>query len=454
MTYLLHNTYAVTLPLGLLDIPPFRPRPPPDAGVSLLLAGPQLADIFATDGGRDPLPTPAENTRPSITNNGNDFVACCENLLTLRSFFNYGGEHCPSAMPWKDDGSFNKEAVEECTKLVAESLKNTVNRGEGTNGWAMPKFLDMLNLPDYMSRLGSTGRFHVGFAERGLKNWAKKPARTAQKRGGGVFEGQCSKRIRERSMMDHALIQMDSDDEQDDGIGSSADPGAGAVGGSCYHVTIGRVGPANSRAKMVTCRRLDSRRRPHRLQNDFPTPIMDHFKRTGRIGDVFELRTEARIGGVLYRAHPNFRGEGPWYDYVNVEFELENQPDYELYVNDKQTYPAKLVVFFRLLPDPEFQVLAHCGEFQAIASTVHTRRSLLTRCWLHEVTAGRNPLPLHRTVGYVKDNIHVKGHVKAVEETPGFLDRYPTDESRRFIVPSDMRKVWPSLFIALCVDTG
>jgi hypothetical protein len=37
-----------------------------------------------------------------------------------------------------------------------------------------------------MKRLAATGRMHVGFAERGLKDWAKKPARTAQKRG-GVF---------------------------------------------------------------------------------------------------------------------------------------------------------------------------------------------------------------------------------------------------------------------------
>jgi hypothetical protein len=36
-------------------------------------------------------------------------------------------------------------------------------------------------------------RFHVGFAERGLKNWAKKPATTSQK--GGVFEGQCAARM-------------------------------------------------------------------------------------------------------------------------------------------------------------------------------------------------------------------------------------------------------------------
>jgi hypothetical protein len=46
------------------------------------------------------------------------------------------------------------------------NVRKSVNRGEGTNSWNIPKFIDLLLLPQYMSRLGSTGRFHVGFAER------------------------------------------------------------------------------------------------------------------------------------------------------------------------------------------------------------------------------------------------------------------------------------------------
>jgi hypothetical protein len=48
MTCRLHDTHAVALPPWLLDTPQFRPRPP-DAGVPLLLAGPQLAEIFGVD---------------------------------------------------------------------------------------------------------------------------------------------------------------------------------------------------------------------------------------------------------------------------------------------------------------------------------------------------------------------------------------------------------------------
>jgi hypothetical protein len=107
----------------------------------------------------------------------------------------------------------------------------------------------MLLLPEYMRRLGSTDRFHVGFAERGLKNWAKKPANTAQKRGDGVFEGQCAAHIRERSMIDHVLTQMDSEEEdifdEDDPIDDDME-----VGGSYFHIRVERD-TDNPRRKQV-----------------------------------------------------------------------------------------------------------------------------------------------------------------------------------------------------------
>jgi hypothetical protein len=55
-----------------------------------------------------------------------------------------------------------------------------------------------------------------------------------------VFEGQCAARIRERSMIDHALTQMDWDDKEEDDDDarddSSTDPQG--VDGSCYGVTM------------------------------------------------------------------------------------------------------------------------------------------------------------------------------------------------------------------------
>jgi hypothetical protein len=84
------------------------------------------------------------------------------------------------------DGELDVDTVKERTREVGDIFKTAADRGEGTNQWNIPKFIDMLLLPEYMRRLGSTWRFHVGFAERGLKKWAKKPSNTAQKRGNGV----------------------------------------------------------------------------------------------------------------------------------------------------------------------------------------------------------------------------------------------------------------------------
>ena len=47
----------------------------------------------------------------------------------------------------------------------------------------------------------------------------------------------------------------------------------------------------------------------------------------------------------------------------------------------------------------------------------------MTRSWLYEVAGGNNLKPLYRTVGTVRDNIHVKGHIFAIEERPGLVCR-------------------------------
>jgi hypothetical protein len=132
---------------------------------------------------------------------------------------------------------------------------------------------------------------------------------------------------------------------------------------------------------------------------------------------------------------------------VNVDFQLTTLPNSEVFVNDKDTYPAKLVAFYRRLPETTFHVLAHCGDYQELSSDVYRRRSLLTRSWLYEVKAGNNPLPRYRTLGLACNNTYVKGHIFAIEENPGFHERYPTEEVRRFIFVSDMRKVWPRIFM-------
>jgi hypothetical protein len=244
-----------------------------------------------------------------------------------------------------------------------------------------------------MSRLGSTGRFHVGFAERGLKDWAKKPANTSQKRGDGVFEAQCAARIRERSMIDHALSQMDSD-EDDRMVDDNEINDKNNVGGTTFYIKIERD-PGNTRRKKVTSTRINDRKKAHRDQIAIPATIIHHFKSIGLFDEVYEMRTEAMIQGTRYRAHPNFRGEGPWYDFANVEFQPENDLDNQSIINNNNDrYPAKLLGFYRLHLPPgedenEFLVLTHRVQYQMPDLEIGARQSLLQHSWLYEVTNGR-----------------------------------------------------------------
>jgi hypothetical protein len=342
---------------------------------------------------------------------------------------------------------------------VADSLKATVNRGTGTNRWNIPKFIDMMLLPEYMSRMGSTGRFHCGFAERGLKHWAKMPANTAQKRKGGVFEGQCAARIREYSMIDHAVTAMDN---QEGYLEDEADfeMNEGEVGGSAFRVEIIQVeGRGRTRSKEAKSTRYDSNGKIHRQQLALPDTLLLYLKGAGSCGDCFDVRTEAVIGGSRYRAHPNYRGLGPSYAFVTVKFRTMDAPLSPLfYPQDGMKYPAKLVCFFRLLPpdddgpnpsvlaDGDFYVLAHCAAFQQLDSAVYDRKTLLTRSWLYEVTASKQPS--YTIVGTVKEP-DIVGHVFGFEEKPGFHKRYISEEHKRFIVLSDMRKEWPLVFARL-----
>jgi hypothetical protein len=252
-------------------------------------------------------------------------------------------------------------------------------------------------------------------------------------------------------MMDHALTQMDSEEDdicdEDDPINDDME-----VGGSCFHIRVERD-TDNPRRKKVSNTRINSRKKAHSLQIDLPETILQRLKNIGWLDDAFELRTEALIQGTRYRAYANYRGEGPWYDFVIREFQLDQDLDYQSSVDDNNWYPAKLIGFYRLLPNadedaPEFEVPSHCVQYQRLDSEIYSRRSFLQRSWLYEVTGGPSPCPLYRTAGSIKSNICVRGHIFAIKENPGFHKRNHSEEDKRILVLSDARKEWSHIFIS------
>ena len=145
----------------------------------------------------------------SIDGDCSKFLETVEYLLAIRSWYLYSHHDCLQAIPLNRNGDVDIKMLQTATDYVCGRLVSTINRGAGTNNWEIPKFVDLRLLPTYVQRLGPASIYNAGTGERGLKNWAKKPSKTSQKRGEGIFESQCASRLHDKSMIDMALSMMD-----------------------------------------------------------------------------------------------------------------------------------------------------------------------------------------------------------------------------------------------------
>jgi hypothetical protein len=136
------------------------------------------------------------------------------------------------------------------------------------------------------------------------------------------------------------------------------------VGGSYFHICV-EQDPDNWRRKHFLNTRVNLRKDAHSLQIDLPATSLQHFKSISHLGDVFEYITEALIQGKRYWIHLNYRGEGPWYDFVLVQFQFELDLGFQAFVDDNNKYPAKFLGFYRSLTSngeesSNFHALGHC----------------------------------------------------------------------------------------------
>jgi hypothetical protein len=91
----------------------------------------------------------------------------------------------------------------------------------------------------------------------------------------------------------------------------------------------------------------------------FPEPVGEWFEKQLSVWFQGQLQThgnEYKINIPIYsellvtdpkgscslrlRTHPNYRGEGSWFDYINIKYEFEEE--------EQGTFPARLACFFQL----------------------------------------------------------------------------------------------------------
>lgn len=300
------------------------------------------------------------------------FVYLVETLLSLISFLKYG---CNLLVSLPTGSSDYDKALE----LFLRILVTTVERGESTNQWYLQKTLELAHFKADILFMGPASGFSTETGERGLKAWAKQPAKTAQRRGDHIFSKQVCQRIHEAGIINCVAdsLPLEEDDNEE------AKGGDDEMEARCANFVV-EFSPT------TVINRVLRSGKPHKIQIDFPPTITNWFAKKYRNHDgvdTVQLYTEMILPqlnggkGTVLRAHPNYRSEGPWYDYVLAKYDEASRPDVET------VYPCKLACFFLEPVTQEKMVLLQ--EVQHQSEQQLERDSQLFQHWTLSSTQNR-----------------------------------------------------------------
>jgi hypothetical protein len=350
----------IQLPKAILD---YRSVPAlPDPGLMLIPIN-EIALLqreepdFKVEEGRE---------RNSIKLQMDGFVYLVETILSFHSFLKYGSNLLLS----RPGGSLE---YDKALELFLRVLVSTVDRGEGTNQWNLQKTLELAHFKPDMLFMGSGSGFSTSTGERGLKAWAKKPSKTAQKRGDAIFSKQVCQRIHEAQII-NAVAEckpLEEDDMEEAQI--TLEPMA-----RCANFVV------EVRNDSTSIHRILPSGRKHKTQLDFSERIISWFETTYHVPpgesvyiqmftEVVLPRCNINEMKTIIRAHPNYRYEGPWYDYTFAKYNEDGREETEI------VYPCKTVCFF---VDPDSgETMALVQEVNHQTETQKQRDSQLFTHW-------------------------------------------------------------------------
>ncbi|KAG9300903.1 hypothetical protein G9A89_002955, partial [Geosiphon pyriformis] len=257
-----------------------------------------------------------------------------ESLLAFHSFLKYGGSLFAE--------SSNIALYVQSFHNLMSIMQLGFSRGEASHEFKLQKFLECSHFGMDHVIHGPPVAHNSDTGERGLKDWAKAPAATAQNRSDKVFKGQAARNTVESQTLAR-LVAAGSATSLTTTVSSNGpdqiNPGTQLrVGGrSLQYVQRpdGLVGVVPSNPSTET--------RGTKSHNSFPPEVLDWFKATfkGRRGPALRIQlfTEVTLAvgtnqEELIRAHPDYRSEGPWYDFVSIDY------------GDDGDFPARCACFF------------------------------------------------------------------------------------------------------------
>jgi hypothetical protein len=279
------------------------------------------------------------------------FLELVELMLSFHSFLKYGADMLHS------DLDANICAYQTNFERMMTLLTKGLKRMDNSRQFKIQKFVECNHfLMEHLFK-GPPASFNTDTGERGLKKWAKLPAATAQNRGDHTFRQQVCQNSHQAYLLGLASTLSPLKDQPEQmTLGSDDNPeplhAALAIGKKYVYLFKGETW-GFFLAKDVN--------RPNLKESEqvvFPRPLSKWFNhQLGRwYNRQLELDPEYQLAIPIYtelvlplnvqehttrlRAHPNYRGGGPWYDYAMVNYEYEDE--------FQGCFPARCACFFQL----------------------------------------------------------------------------------------------------------
>ncbi len=282
-------------------------------------------------------------------------------------------------------------------------------------GWEKAKNHEQLHVPDDIDRNGACQNYHTGPTEHNHIFHVKRLARATQRRRESLDE-QIAKRASESYVIDYAYQRMitstekkSSDKPSTDGESMQSSKGLvyvyNATNGSShgrYYAKTGMAANANSTNDRLDARALTFLVTYYGNEPPVLSGIVDNN------GDpchaVIQICSEYKRGDDTFRAHRNYRHNGPWYDWVMFRWEKSTQkvhraPDCCVEYLDNPSvslthdYAPGQILAFVVCP---VEIVNGSHIILAVVSTckfIHTKGSVFTTIWEQDYDDTKKTVP-------------------------------------------------------------
>ena len=386
--------------------------------------------------------------KKTVGKNGKTSAILCDRVVDFKMFLEVClGWHafCHYSYLLEPHQRQNMAVLDVATRRMIEMFDQFVYRGHNTNDTRTCKCHSHLHSTHTYQEYGDPRQYNAGKGERGLKDWAKFPAKTAQKRDEATFLKQTTSRIKDVMLLDRSnriFGYLFGDTRREE----PADENLAAE----------ELGPYRLRYKVPRwlfrltdgeCIFVNQRQNKYRFERVIDPYLLKWLRTENQMidGDVLEIYTEICKDGFkeALRAHPHYtkRGE-PWYDWAMIEW-------FNSETSTIQNVPGKLLLFYRVFGFDQVWALVHCCGYETFAEGMFESSKLISR---HEHSFQQSST--HRSVPTLEQIMiesisHGVVGIEEVKEKKGKLNSILTSSIplHKVIVIADRKTEWASKFM-------